>query len=466
MITLEQAYDRALASDQAIRNAYVELRGARLEPWSALTRMGPRLTGHLSYEVIRERRFTSGAPSPFLDETLAAPNLPPELGAVRPGQLTPPGVSGPTADPVLGAVGATAPIGVEDFEGTHSYTRRAGVTLQQPLLDLTVFPAWRFGRLTAESADLRRQYTIRETLFGVAQAYYGVLKAQATVGVNRETVTLAQTQIDLAKNRLALGDVTRTDVFRAESVYHAARRTLIESEGLLKVSRNTLANILNLEWEAEFVVVNPRESAPEPEPFRTYLQRGFERREDYRASALGIGMRVERRKEIAASYAPRVVAQANHDWDNVTTNTSNTNAQRIWSGFVAVEVPFFTGGQREIDLTRAGLALERARLDHETLTKEIEAEMLRGYADVETLRGSIVALEAEVASVQHNYEDLTTNYRSGTATSLDVSAGLLDLNNARTKLLAARYDYQVALRNLERAEGVFQEDRVRSSRVK
>jgi hypothetical protein len=53
--------------------------------------MGPRLTGHLSYEVIRERRFTSGAPSPFLDETLAAPNLPPELGAVRPGPIDPTG---------------------------------------------------------------------------------------------------------------------------------------------------------------------------------------------------------------------------------------------------------------------------------------------------------------------------------------------------------------------------------------
>jgi len=206
--------------------------------------------------------------------------------------------------------------------------------------------------------------------------------------------------------------------------------------------------------------------APDAEPFRAFLQRGFERREDYRASALGIGMRVERRKEIAASYAPRIVAQANHDWDNVTTNTSNTSGQRIWSGFVAVEVPFFTGGQREIDLHRAGLALEHARLDHETLTKEIEAEMLRGHADVETLRGSIVALEAEFASVQHNYEDLTTNYRAGAATSLDVSAALLDLNNARTNLLAARYDYQVALRNLERAEGVFQEDRVRSTRVK
>jgi outer membrane protein TolC len=466
LLTLEQAYDQALTSDQAIRNAYIELRSARLESWSALTRMAPRVAGNLSYEVIRERRFTNGPASPFLDETLAGPDLPPSLGEAAPGRLTIPGVTGPTADPALGGVGASQPPDASDFHGTHSYTRRAGLTLQQPLLDLTVFPAWRFGRLTAESARLRRQFTIRETLFGVAQAYYAVLKVQAIVGVNRETASLAQAQIELAKNRLDLGDVARTDVFRAESVYHAARRTLIESEGLLRVSRNTLANILNLEWEADFVVVNPKESPPEPEPFRTFLQRGFERREDYRASALGIGMKVERRKEIVASYAPRIVAQANHDWDSVTTNTSNTTGQRIWSGFVAVQVPIFTGGQREIDLSRAGMALESARLDHEKLTKEIEAEMLRGYTDVDILRGSIVALEAELASVQHNYEDLTTNYRAGTATSLDVSAGLVDLNNARTSLLAARYNYQVALRNLERAEGVFQEERVQSTRVK
>jgi outer membrane protein TolC len=466
LITLEQAYDLALASDQAIRNAYIELRSARLEPWSALTRMGPRLTGNLSYEVIRERRFTSGPATTALDETLVAPDLPPRPGAASPGRLTAPGVSGPTADPALGAVGASAPLGASDFDGTHSYTRRAGLTLQQPLLDLTVFPAWRFGRLSAESARLRRRFIIRETLFGVAQAYYAVLKLQAIVGVNRETVALAGEQIDVAKYRLSLGDVARTDVLRAESVYHAARRTLIESAGLLKIHRNTLANILNLDWEADFVVVNPREAAPEREPFRTFLQRGFERREDYRASALGIGQRVERRKEVAASYAPRIVAQANHDWDSVTTNTSDTNAQRIWSGFVAVEVPFFTGGQREIDLSRAGLALDQARLDHEKLAKAIEAEMLRGYIDAGTLRESIIALEAEAAAVQQSYEDLTTNYGAGTATSLDVSAGLLDRNNARTSLLGSRYDYQVALRNLARAEADFQEDRIRATRVK
>lgn len=466
VLTLEQAYDLALGSDQAIRNACIEVRNANLEPWSALTRISPRLTGNLSYELIREKRFTHGRAATPLDETLAAPDIPPITSQAAPGQLTPPGVSGPTADPVQGAVGAAAPLDVSDFDGTHSHTRRAGVTLQQPLLDLTVFPAWRFGKLSAASAQLRRQFTIRETLFGVAHAYYAVLKTQAIVAVNRQTVSLARDQVEVARHRFSSGDVLRSDLLRAEAVVHAARRTLIESESLLDLHRDTLANILNLDWDVRFTVVEPSEAAPAAASFGEILATAFARREDFRASSLGIGQRIERRKEVVASYAPRIVAQANHDWTNITTNTSNTDGQRIWSGLIAVQVPIFTGGQREIDLRKAGHAIEQARLDHEKLTKVIEAEVRRAWIDVRTLRESITALEAEALAIEKTYEDLRNNYQFGNATSVDVSAGLRDRNNARTSLAGIRYDYQVALRNLQRAEAVFQEQRVRNARVR
>jgi outer membrane protein TolC len=209
---------------------------------------------------------------------------------------------------------------------------------------------------------MRRQFTIRETLFGVARAYYAVLKTQAIVAVNRQTVSLAGDQVEVASHRLSSGDVLRTDLLRAEAVVHAARRTLIESEGMLDLHRNTLANILNLDWNARFTVVEPSEAPSAAASFGQILQNAFVRREDFRASSLGIGQRIERRKEVVASYAPRIVAQANHDWTNVTTNTSDTDGQGIWSALIVVQVPIFTGGQREIDLRKAGHAIERARL--------------------------------------------------------------------------------------------------------
>jgi outer membrane protein len=457
LITLEQAYDIALASDQAIRNAYVALRNAQLEPWSALTRVAPQITGQLNYEVIRERRFYN--PTDVYSAPLATtPDTAPLVSSGDPETAG----SQVSKDPTPGIAGTVIP----DFPGTHNYTRRATAVIQQPLLDLTVFPAWRFGKLSVATADLRRKYLIRETLFGVARAYYAVLKAQAIVQVNRETLTLAAEQLEVARRRFSLGDVARSDELRAQSVMEVARRALIESQGLLEVNQNTLANILNLDWDTDFRVTDPTELPVLHESYPALLASAFQRREDFRASAFGIDQRVELRKEVIAQYAPRVVAQAQHDWTDVTTNTSNLNSQRIWTAVVAVQVPFFTGGQREIDLHRTANAIERAKNDHESLAKSIQSEVKQAWVEVRTLRESVLALNAEVKSAEAAYEDLTAGYREGTATSLDVAAGLRERNNARATLAGSRFDYQVALRNVQRAAATFQSERVRNSRAK
>ena len=52
VISLEQAYDRTLASDQSIQIAYTEILKANLLPWSALTKFGPRITAGYSYNHV------------------------------------------------------------------------------------------------------------------------------------------------------------------------------------------------------------------------------------------------------------------------------------------------------------------------------------------------------------------------------------------------------------------------------
>ena len=150
IITLEEAYDLTLVSDQSIGIALLEIRKANLLPWSAVTRLGLSATGNGSYNQSRTT-FTNG------------------------GNVT------RTSTGLLEISPRT----------TRAELRGASFSLQQPLLDLTVFPAYRLGKLTAHSARLEYRFTIRETLFGVAQAYYAVLKDQSIVAINRQTVDLA-----------------------------------------------------------------------------------------------------------------------------------------------------------------------------------------------------------------------------------------------------------------------------------
>jgi TolC family type I secretion outer membrane protein len=417
-ITLEQAYDRALQTDQAIRIAYVEVRKANLLPWSALTRVTPRLTAGTGYTKSRTNRtiFTS---------------------------------------PLSGDFPLTT---------TRTGSGNLDLTFTQTLIDLSVFPAYRLGKLSARSAKLAQQFTIRETLFGVTSAYYEVLKQQRLVEVNTVTLRLSNEQLDLAEKRLAVGEVTRADVLRARVAVETARRTWIESKNVLELDRNTLRNILNFAPDAPLEVVEPPAYSRELLPFETLLGRAYQSREDLQVKQLAVKQDEERKNLVLAEYAPKVTAQASGGYDNSTG--SSRSKQNSWSAGIGVDVPFFTGGQREIDLATAKHQIAQTKLELEQTQKTVEADVKQAWLTVRTLEGTLTALKVQVASAAQGYEDLQHQYAAGAATSVDVLSALNDLDLARKELAVQTYQYEVALRNLEEVSGVFQERRVKEAKFR
>lgn len=433
-ISLEEAYDRTMATDQTIRIAYWEVRKANLLPWSALTRLGPQLTasgGYTRRELFTERRVT---------ETVTEP-------------------SSTTGIPTISESRSR-----ERTTRNHAGTAEMGISLVQPLIDLTVFPAYRAGNISKAVARLQHQFTIRGTLFGVVEAYYEVLKQQRLVDVSRETLRLAEEQRNLAQIRADNGEVTRADVLRATVTVETARRVLVESENVLEFARNTMRNILNLAPDAPIELVEPPDYPGTLPDFDPLLQRAYARREDLRVRVLAIDQDIARRDEIIADYGPRVVAQFDTSRDNITGSAASRNYD--WQAAVAVQLPILTGGQREIDLLTANRQIEQTRLDRERTAKTVESEVKQAWLTVRALQQTIKALHAQVVAAEQGYHDLEIQYRAGTATSVDVLTSLNDLNIARKDLAVQTYDFQVALRNLEQTSGVFQEARVRSSKFK
>lgn len=364
----------------------------------------------------------------------------------------------------LDANGAPSIRSVERTSHTRNGNASAGLTLQQPLIDLTVFPAYRFGKLSSESARLQHRFTVRGTLFGVGQAYYAVLEQQRLVEVNRETLRLSQEQLQLAQTRADVGEVTRSDVLRAEVAFQTARRVLIESENLLASRRNTLGNILNLAPGVPYRIAEPPGYPTTLPPFEELLARAQAHREDLRVQDIAVQQDIERKNEVLAQYGPRVVAQFDTDVNNATGTSSSR--QHAWQATVGVQVPIFTGGQREIDLATARLQIAQTRLTRDSLAKSIEQEVKDAWLTVRSLEETLKAVAAQVAAAEQGYADLENQYRAGTATSVDVLTSLNDLHTARKDFAVQTYAYQVALRNLEQTSGVFQESRVNQLKVR
>lgn len=432
-ISLERAYDRALATDQSIRIAYWEVRKANLLPWSALTRLGPQVIASGGYS--RGEQFQNAT----VIETQAIPSVLPGLPvAVRSNRL-------------------------ERTTRSASGVGDVALSLQQPLVDLTVFPAYRAGKISTVIARLQHQETVRNTLFGVADAYYEVLKQQRLVDVNREALRLAGEQFDFAKARADVGEVTRADVLRATVVIEEARRTLVESENVLEFAKNTVRNILNLTPEAPLALIEPPDYPGTLPNFEKLLALAYAERETLRVADQVIDRDIARRNEIIGEYGPRVVAQFDTGRANISGTSTSSNYD--WQAAVSVQVPIFTGGQREIDLMIANRQIEQTRLERQRVAKEVESEVKLAWLTVRTFQQTIKALHAQVVAAEQSYHDLEIQYRSGTATSVDVLSALNQLNTSRKDLAVQTYDYQVELRNLERTSGVFQQARVNRSKI-
>lgn len=418
ILSLESAYDRTLSSDQSVKIAWWEIRKANLLPLSALTRIAPTISTGMTY--------------------------------------TPSGQTGSRASAVAGTGGLLS--SSSGRVTTRTDVLRGSISYQQTLLDFTVFPAYRLGKLTEESTKLQYSNIVRQVLFGLALAYYDVLKQQSIVSVNGQTVELASGQLDQAQKRFDVGQTARTDVLRSKATLEDARRALIQSQAALTLARNTLSNILNMGGRDEFTLVEPPGATFDAETFESVLEQSYARREDYKIARLAIQQDIERHNEVRGEYGPRVVASFNQNWDHVTGQTTGNRSN--WDLSLGLQMPIFTGGQREVDLATTKYQVEQTRLEFEKTGKSIQQEVKAAWLNVRTLRETIKAVRAGLEAAEQNYKDLQTQYQVGTATSLDVDTALRDLNNQRTVLATQTYDYQVALRDLQRAQASFQTVRV------
>ena len=426
VISLEDAYSRTLATDQSIRIAYWEIRKANLLTWSALARIGPQLNGGGTYNRNQSR---------------------------SPGSVI-------VSEPTTTSQGQSQ---IETLTST-SETSNVNLTYTQPILDFSVFPAFKYGKLAAIAARLQHQYTIRQTLFGVTSAYYQVLTQEGIVAVDLKTVELSSEQFDVAQKRLNVGEVTRADALNARVTYESARRALIEARNTLLLNRDTLGNILNLGGDNGFEVVTPPDYPTTIPPFEKLLAIAYRNREDLRVADIAIGEDEQKKGEVWAEYAPQVAGSLSDSYANARGLYGPQS--QVWDASISVSMPFFTGGQREIDLKTAGEQIEEDQLNREKAAKTVEGDVRQAWLNANSLSESLPALRLQVDAARQSYQDLQHQYEAGTAASVDVLVALTTLNTSENELATQVFALQVALRNLEETAGVFQQRRVQQAKIK
>jgi outer membrane protein len=311
------------------------------------------------------------------------------------------------------------------------------------------------GKETVHQSKQRYEFTLREVLFGVARAYYDALRSREQVRVARDTLKLTKDELRQARARFRVGEVTKTDVLRAEVEVARAERALIANRNTLQLAFATLARVVGVHEPLR--VAEPTPPVSRGESYAHLVEKAYGQRLDLRAQTSAIAASRERKNQVLARYAPQV----NTQWQYPRLDSPTfANRDKFWVLTLNFQVPIFDGGVRELDLLEQQENLTQSELQLERLKKDVGIEVKQTLLEVATLEATLETLKKEVSLAQENYKITSKQYAVGLATSLDVNTAVNTLNQVRTQAIDQTYAYQVALLALDRAVGIFGYDYV------
>ena len=344
-----------------------------------------------------------------------------------------------------------------NFEVVPKETWSGDLKITQPIYNGQFFPARRIGKYSIEATERAYAYTIKETLFKVADAYYEVLKAEELVKVSQETLKLAQEELRVAEVRFRVGEVTKTDVLRAKVQVERVKRDLVERENHLKLAKNVLSSIIGIGVERYYEVAEPPPCEELEESLGELVSKAYEYRDDLEESLIRVDIAEEEKNVVKKRFHPTF----NLEWDYHQISPETFAQQNeFWDLMFKVRIPIFEKGMRFIDLKEKIHTISQTRLRYQRLMKDIEVEVKDAMLQVKTYESNLETLRKEVELARENYSITSSQYKVGMATSLDVTDSLTSFNTVRSELTNMRYDYQLSLLNLKRVTGVFAQEYV------
>ena len=340
------------------------------------------------------------------------------------------------------------------------------VSSERPLDNLygsgisAALPVYTGGRRGAErqSADAQQlaanaNLTAAEydVMLQTKQAYFDVLRAGDLVEVAAAQVAQAERAMQDADSRLRAGTTTRSDVLRARVALASARDALATAGSERVASRFVLARIIGSDL--------PVDAAPVADNVTLPLTLS---RDSLVSSAIGVAPvaraananAVSARAAVAAAraqYLPTVMAGGGYGW--LEQRTVGPHPVGGWTLQMGVSYPLFNGFQREAAVTRAEAQADAARSAAIDTERGVRADAIRSY-DAATVAAQRIGFASDAVSAAR--EDLRVQelrYRAGASTFLDEVTSQLNLTQAETSLVQARYDYQIARATLERVLG-------------
>jgi outer membrane protein len=276
--------------------------------------------------------------------------------------------------------------------------------------------------------------------------FYDVLARKALVGVAQRRVERARSQLDISRARVLSGAAVQTDSLQVLLEYTRARVDLLRELAGLDVARAELGRRVGRSVAVDAAGSDTSAAPPLPISLDEAVQIALAQGPQIRvaeARARSTAATVRARKAFYLPWVTLTGSIAAYDDKFYPTAADRT------SGSLTVTLPIWNNGVREIALAQARSANEVAIAIRDDLQRGALADVTRSYSAYETAAAAAALAAEAVIVAEENYRVQETRYRAGAVDIIEFLNGQVDLADAESGLVQARYATKLALAGLE-----------------
>ncbi len=325
---------------------------------------------------------------------------------------------------------------------TNSKTKDWGITLDQPLFNMSAWYDYKKGQKLSNQAEAIYGADQQSLIVRVASAYFNVLRS-----VDKLETTIAEQnafahQLDQVKQRFDVGLVAITDVHEAQAAYDSALAATLEARGSLSISYEAL-EVLTGKPEDQIAPLSEKFPVVTPTPADRAEWVNFALKNNYNLKAAKFNAEAaENNADSArADFLPTVTASLGKTKRNVDGDFEKfpfANENEGSSVSVGVNIPIFSG-LRTSSLARQAVSLGLQAQEQYNSTQRNTIQNTRSlHLSVETDVARVTARKQATISNQSALEATQAGYEVGTR-------NLVEVLQAQSKLYQARRDYSNAL---------------------
>lgn len=301
-------------------------------------------------------------------------------------------------------------------------------------------------RVLAGRANLRA--TEGDVFTEAVGAYMDVIRDRSIVALNRNQVTVLQTNLQASRDRFEVGDLTRTDVAQSEARLSLAQSALATAQGRLNSSEENYRRVIGV-LPDELAPPNPLPALPATpdaaveialanNPDLVSISRQI------RAAGLDVNViradRLPTLSAIASGRATNYLGTADTQFNSPDAPETVTQT----GVGVQARIPIYQGGlpgarirqaqAQQSQLLEQGVAVERS----------VVAQTRAAFSSYRAAQEAIESNEIAVAANSLALEGTRAEQSVGTRNVLDVLNAEQELLNSQVALVTARRDAYVA----------------------